>query len=226
MISKAQAVLLVKDNPDDEKLTLGGLERANLQNPVDVAPDGQEALDDLFGNQDQAAKPIPVVQLLDLRLPPVDGFEVLTKIRVEERIPRLPVVILTRSIKEHDFIDGLDPAANGSVCKPVRFEEFAAAIAQLGFYWLLINERQLGPAPGGGAGGASEGRAFESRVIRRPRRAAILVRNADCRAARELERSGRTRSQRVGSAQQRPARVPEAVPPIAFWTCAGRPHVT
>ena len=91
---------------------------ANLQDPVDVVVDGQEVLDHLFGNQDQAAKPIPVVVLLDLPLPRVDGFEVLTRIRVEERTRRLPVVVLTSSIKERDLIDGYDLGASSYIANP------------------------------------------------------------------------------------------------------------
>jgi CheY-like chemotaxis protein len=140
MITDAPAVLLVEDNPDDEELTLRGLERANLTNPVDVAHDGQEALDCLFGNHDQAVKPVPVVVLLDLMLPRVDGFEVLKRIRAEERTHRLPVVILTSSSEDRDLINGYDLGANSYVRKPVQFEEFATAIAQLGVYWLLINQ--------------------------------------------------------------------------------------
>jgi two-component system response regulator len=139
----APAVLLVEDNPDDEELTLRGLRHTNLKNPVDVARDGQEALDYLFGNHDQAARPLPVVVLLDLHLPRVDGFEVLKRIRGEKRTHRVPVVILTSSSEDRDLIDGYDLGANSYVRKPVRFEEFATAIAQLGVYWLLINE----PAP-------------------------------------------------------------------------------
>jgi len=145
MITDAAAVLLVEDNPDDEELTLRGLRHANLKNPVDVTRDGQEALDYLFGNHDQAAKPVPVVVLLDLHLPRVDGFEVLKRIRAEERTRRVPVVILTSSSEDQDLINGYDLGANSYVRKPVRFEEFATAIAQLGVYWLLLNES---PPPG------------------------------------------------------------------------------
>ena len=140
MITDAAAVLLVEDNPDDEELTLHGLRRANLTNPVVVARDGQEALDYLFGDHDQAAKPVPVVVLLDLHLPRIDGFEVLKRIRAQERTRRVPVVILTSSSEDADLINGYDLGANSYVRKPVQFEEFATAIAQLGVYWLLINE--------------------------------------------------------------------------------------
>jgi two-component system response regulator len=145
MTSDAAAVLLVEDNPDDEELTLRGLRTTNLKNPVDVARDGQEALDYLFGKHDQAAKPVPVVVLLDLHLPRVDGFEVLKRIRAQERTHRVPVVILTSSSEDTDIINGYDLGANSYVRKPVQFEEFATAIAQLGVYWLLINES---PPPG------------------------------------------------------------------------------
>ena len=145
MITDARAVLLVEDNPDDEELTLRGLRHANLKNPVDVTRDGQEALDYLFGKHDQAAKPVPVVVLLDLMLPRVDGFEVLKRIRAEKRTRRVPVVILTSSSEDRDVINGYDLGANSYVRKPVRFEEFATAIAQLGVYWLLLNES---PPPG------------------------------------------------------------------------------
>jgi two-component system, response regulator len=140
MITDAPAVLLVEDNPDDEELTVRGLRRTNMTNPVDVARDGQEALDYLFGNHDRTAKPLPVLVLLDLRLPRVDGFEILKRIRAEERTHRVPVVILTSSNEDRDLINGYDLGANSYVRKPVRFEEFATAIAQLGLYWLLINE--------------------------------------------------------------------------------------
>jgi two-component system, response regulator len=136
-------VLLVEDNPDDEELTLRGLRNANLKNPVDVVRDGQEALNYLFGTGDQAAQPVPVGVLLDLKLPRVDGFEVLTRIRAEQRTRRVPVVILTSSSEDHDLINGYDRGANSYVRKPIQFDEFATAIAQLGVYWLLVNE----PAP-------------------------------------------------------------------------------
>lgn len=143
MIKGAAAVLLVEDNRDDEELTIRGLERTNLKNPVDVVRDGQQALDYLFGTNGQAAKPAPAVVLLDLKLPRVGGLEVLKRIRVDERTRRVPVVILTSSSEDGDLINGYDFGANSYVCKPIQFDEFATAIAQLGVYWLIINE----PAP-------------------------------------------------------------------------------
>ncbi|MGZ6692356.1 MAG: response regulator, partial [Solirubrobacteraceae bacterium] len=106
------AVLLVEDDRDDEELTLRGLERANLKNPVDVVRDGQQALDYLFGADGQAAKPVPAVVLLDLKLPRVGGLEVLKRIRAEERTRRLPVVILTSSSEDGDLMNGYDFGAN------------------------------------------------------------------------------------------------------------------
>jgi two-component system, response regulator len=146
MITDPRTVLLVEDNPDDEELTIRGLRRANLKNPVDVAHDGQEVLDYLFGTEEQGPKPVPAVVLLDLKLPRVDGLDVLKRIRAEERTRRLPVVILTSSSEDRDLIDGYDLGANSYVRKPIQFDEFAAAVAQLGVYWLMVNE----PAPGAG----------------------------------------------------------------------------
>jgi two-component system response regulator len=146
MINGVAALLLVEDNRDDEELTLRGLKRTNLKNPVDVVRDGQEALDYFFGTNGQAAKPVPAVVLLDLKLPRVGGLEVLRRIRAAERTRRVPVVILTSSSEDGDLINGYDLGANSYVCKPIQFDEFAAAIAQLGVYWLIINE----PAPPGG----------------------------------------------------------------------------
>jgi two-component system, response regulator len=111
MINDLRPVLLVEDNRDDEELTIRGLERANLQNPVDVARDGQEALDYLFGNDEQAPEPVPAVVVLDVHLPRISGLEVLGRIRAHERTRRLPVVILTSSREDQDLIDGYDLGA-------------------------------------------------------------------------------------------------------------------
>jgi CheY-like chemotaxis protein len=146
MIETPSTVLLVEDNPDDEELTIRGFKLANLQNPIDVARDGQEAIDYLFGTEEQAARPLPIVVLLDLKLPRIDGFEVLQRIRQEERTRRLPVVILTSSSEEHDVANGYDLGANSYVCKPIEFTEFASAVAQLGIYWLMLNEQPRLPA--------------------------------------------------------------------------------
>ncbi|MGO9955779.1 MAG: response regulator [Solirubrobacteraceae bacterium] len=143
MSDQRPTVLLVEDNRDDEELTIRGLKRSNLVNPVDIARDGQEALDYLFGNESQPAHSPPVLVLLDLKLPRVGGLEVLARIRGDQRTRRVPVVILTSSSEDHDLIDGYDLGANSYVRKPIRFEESGPAIAQLGVYWLTINQ----PAP-------------------------------------------------------------------------------
>ena len=140
MITDPPRILLVEDNPDDEELTTRGFKRANLANPIDVARDGQEALDYLFGTEEQPAKRAPAVILLDLKLPRVDGLEVLKRIRASERTQRVPVVILTSSSEDRDLLAAYDLGANSYVRKPVKFEEFATAVAQLGVYWLMLNE--------------------------------------------------------------------------------------
>ena len=143
MSNEPLRVLLVEDNPDEEQLTLGGLQRANVTNPVDVARDGQEALDYLFGNDGQPAKPVPAVVLLDLNLPRAGGLEVLKRIRAHERTRLTPVVILTSSSDDRDVRNGYDLGANSYVRKPIDFARFTTTIARLGAYWLVVNQ----PAP-------------------------------------------------------------------------------
>ena len=144
MTTDAQTLLLVEDNPDDEELTIRGLKRANLKNPIDVARDGQGAIDYLLGtDEEQPANPLPAVVLLDLNLPRVGGLEVLKRIRAEQRTRRVPVVILTSSSEDRDLINGYDLGANSYVRKPIQFEEFATTVARLGLYWLMLNV----PAP-------------------------------------------------------------------------------
>jgi two-component system response regulator len=141
MISELRPVLLVEDNRDDEELAIRGLERSGLKNPVAVARDGQEAIDYLFGTDRQGPGPVPAVVVLDVHLPRVGGLEVLGRIRAHERTRRLPVVILTSSREDGDVVNGYDLGANSYVCKPIQFEQFATAVAQLGVYWLMINEQ-------------------------------------------------------------------------------------
>ena len=136
----ARPVLLVEDNADDEELTIRGLRRANPQQPIEVARDGQEALDYLFGTGERPPKRVPGVVLLDLKLPRVDGLDVLRRIRADERTQRVPVVILTSSSEDGDLITAYDLGANSYICKPIQFNEFTAAIEQLGAYWLTLNE--------------------------------------------------------------------------------------
>jgi CheY-like chemotaxis protein len=136
-------ILLVEDNPDDEALTLRALRKANVRNEVVVAHDGVEALDYLFGRGDSSSPDmtsLPQVVLLDLKLPRVDGLEVLRRLREDDRTRLLPVVILTSSNEEEDRIAGYKLGANSYVRKPVEFGHFAEAVRQLGLYWLLLNE--------------------------------------------------------------------------------------
>ncbi len=144
-------ILLVEDNSDDEALTLRALKKNNILNEVVVARDGAEALDYLFGTgQDSGRDPstgsghglsvMPAVILLDLKLPKVDGLEVLERLRADERTRLLPVVILTSSKEEKDMIHGYKLGANSYVRKPVNFGEFIEAVKQLGLYWLILNE--------------------------------------------------------------------------------------
>ena len=130
-------ILLVEDNPDDEKLTLRALQKNKISNEVVVARDGVEALDYLLGN---GAHDLPQVVLLDLKLPKVDGLEVLRRLRAHERTKLLPVVILTSSNEEQDRIAGYGLGANSYVRKPVDFNQFMEAARQLGLYWLVLNE--------------------------------------------------------------------------------------
>jgi two-component system response regulator len=141
-------ILLVEDNPDDEKLTLRALQKNKISNEVVVARDGVEALDYLLGSEAQTGsnlKPLPQVVLLDLKLPKLDGLEVLRRLRAHERTKLLPVVILTSSNEEQDRIAGYGLGANSYVRKPVDFNQFIEAARQLGLYWLVLNEA---PPPG------------------------------------------------------------------------------
>jgi two-component system response regulator len=136
-------ILLVEDNPDDEVLTLRALTKNKIQNEVVVAHDGVEALDFLFGTGSYEGRDIgvgPQVILLDLKLPRIDGLEVLRRLRADERTRLLPVVILTSSLEEQDRIKGYGLGANSYVRKPVDFGEFVEAVRQLGLYWLILNE--------------------------------------------------------------------------------------
>lgn len=147
-----KCILLVEDNPDDEALTLRALRKHNIVNEVVVAHDGVEALDYLFGSGAWAGRDprvLPQVVLLDLKLPKVDGLEVLRRIRADERTRLLPVVILTSSNEEKDRVSGYGLGANSYVRKPVDFEEFVEAVKQLGLYWLVLNEPPVGRRRGG-----------------------------------------------------------------------------
>lgn len=135
------AILLVEDNPKDEALTLRALKKNNIVNDVVVARDGVEALSYLFGTgSDDKINVLPQLVLLDLKLPKVDGLQVLKKVRENDRTRRLPVVIFTSSNEEEDMIKSYNLGANSYVRKPVEFEQFLDATRQLGLYWLVLNE--------------------------------------------------------------------------------------
>src|SRR6267154_173663 len=139
-------ILLVEDNADDEKLTIRALRKNNIANEVVVARNGVEALDFLFGTGDYAGRNLsvmPQVVLLDLKLPKLDGLEVLRRVRADDRTKLLPIVILTSSNEEADRIHGYGLGANSYVRKPVDFNQFSEAACQLGLYWLVLNQ----PAP-------------------------------------------------------------------------------
>ena len=144
-----RVILLVEDNRDDEELTLRALAKSNVTNPVVVVRDGEEALDYLFarGRYAPPAKvETPQVILLDLKLPKLDGLEVLRALRAQESTRLLPVVVLTSSLEEQDLVRSYQLGANSYVRKPVDFVEFIEAVRQLGLYWLVLNAA----APGGG----------------------------------------------------------------------------
>jgi len=136
-------VLLVEDNPRDAELTLRALRKRNLANNVIHAKDGQEALDYLLGEGMYAGRDIhhaPTVILLDLKLPKVDGLQVLRIIKADERTKAVPVVVLTSSREESDLVRSYELGVNSYIVKPVEFESFSEAVSNLGYYWLLLNQ--------------------------------------------------------------------------------------
>ena len=137
-----KTILLVEDNPDDETLTLRALKKNNILNEVVVAHDGVEALDYLFANGSYAGRDtniMPEVILLDLKLPKVDGLEVLRQVRADSRTKLLPIVVLTSSKEERDMIESYSLGANSYIRKPVDFVQFGDSVQQLGLYWLVLN---------------------------------------------------------------------------------------
>lgn len=138
---RSNVILLVEDNPRDEALTLRALGKCNLANDVVVARDGVEALDYLFKPSEEGElRPLPQLILLDLKLPKVDGLEVLKSVREHKRTRKLPVVVFTSSSEQEDIVKSIDLGANSYVRKPVDFEQFLEATKQLGMYWLVLNE--------------------------------------------------------------------------------------
>lgn len=149
---KLTTVLLVEDNPDDVDLTLRAFKRNNFMNPIAVARDGVEAVDYLLGTGPHAAAPpeLPAIVLLDLKLPKLDGLEVLERVRASERTRLTPIVLLTSSGEQSDLVAGYARGVNSYIRKPVTFERFVEAIRTVGNYWLLLNELPSAPAKVGG----------------------------------------------------------------------------
>ena len=148
-MGKKTKILLVEDNPDDELLAIRALKKSNIANDIVVARDGVEALDYLFGTgpyEGRDLNEMPQIILLDLKLPKIDGLEVLKRIRADKRTAILPVTILTSSKEESDLITSYNLGANSYIRKPVDFDQFYEAVRQLGLYWLVVNETP--PIPG------------------------------------------------------------------------------
>lgn len=140
MVVSEVEILLVEDNPADIELTMRALRKNNLTNRVHVVRDGEEALAYLFGTDEQEPAALPRVVLLDLKLPKVDGIEVLTRIKQDPRTRRVPVVVLSSSREEPDIARCYELGVNSYIVKPVEFEAFVPAVAQAGLYWLLLNQ--------------------------------------------------------------------------------------
>ena len=142
-MNKGINILLVEDNPDDVELTLHALKKNNIVNPVKIVRDGQEALDYLYykGKYESMDYDLPNVILLDLKLPKVDGIEVLQRIKSDRKTKLIPVVVLTSSKEESDLLRSYDLGVNSYIRKPVDFDQFVETVRQIGFYWMLINEQ-------------------------------------------------------------------------------------
>ena len=135
-------ILLVEDNPTDAELTMRALKRKNMANQVVWVKDGEEALDFIFATgeySDRNPEDLPKLILLDLRMPKVDGLEVLQQIKAEEKTRKIPVVVLTSSKEDRDIVESYELGVNSYVSKPVEFDQFIDAVSTLGFYWMLIN---------------------------------------------------------------------------------------
>ena len=143
MLSHTLEILLVEDNPHDAELTIRALRKSNLANRVNHVKDGEEALDYLFGTGGNSVRDVhdnPKLVLLDLKLPKVDGIEVLRCIKTDERTKCIPVVVLTSSNEDRDLNECYGLGANSYIVKPVEFKDFLRAVSELSLYWLLINE--------------------------------------------------------------------------------------
>ena len=142
LTNEVNGILLVEDNPDDVELALHALKRNNILNPIVVARDGQEALEYLFytGKYEDSKHDKPALILLDLKLPKVDGIEVLRKIKSDSSLKKVPVVILTSSKEEKDLVESYNLGVNSYIRKPVDFDQFVETVRYIGYYWLLLNE--------------------------------------------------------------------------------------
>jgi CheY-like chemotaxis protein len=142
LADQVNEILLVEDNPDDVELALHALKRNNILNPIVVARDGQEALDylDYSGKYADSKHENPALILLDLKLPKVDGIEVLRRIKKKNSLKKVPVVILTSSKEEKDLVESYDLGVNSYIRKPVDFDQFVETVRYIGYYWLLLNE--------------------------------------------------------------------------------------
>jgi len=143
MFDKIVEILLVEDNPNDVELTLHALEKNHFSNPVHVVRDGAEALDYIYGSGEYSGRDVnhqPRVILLDLKLPKIDGLEVLRRLKADPATAMIPVVVLTSSREERDIIESYKLGVNSYITKPVDFEQFNAAVQTLGMYWLLLNQ--------------------------------------------------------------------------------------
>jgi CheY-like chemotaxis protein len=142
--TKAVDILLVEDTPQDLELALRALRKANQTHCTEVARDGAEAIEFIFGEGAYAGRRIedgPKVILLDLKLPKIDGLEVLRRIKSDQRTRSIPVVVLTSSKEQNDVVESYNLGVNSYIVKPVNFDQFAAAVQELGMYWLLLNQR-------------------------------------------------------------------------------------
>ena len=143
MKNKVFEIILVEDNPNDAELTLRALKKNNIVNKIHIISDGAEALDYFFGNgiyKDRNMSISPKLVILDLKLPKVDGLEILRKVKADKRLKSIPVVILTSSKEESDVVRSYEYGANSYIVKPVDFKKFAESVGELGLYWLLLNE--------------------------------------------------------------------------------------
>lgn len=144
---KEVEILLVEDNPNDAELAIRALKKHNLANKVYVVKDGVEALDFIFGTGTYAERDVndkPKVVFLDLKLPKIDGLDVLKKIKSDERTKTIPVVVLTSSTEERDIIESYQLGVNSYIVKPIDFDKFVDAVSELGLYWLLLNQPPIG----------------------------------------------------------------------------------